>query len=83
MRLIRGISAIFLCFLLLGLLSLTGAEETASTDDDLSSSDWDSYLSGSDTGSFDLSSLLSEDLVSSILEFLLTLFLSLFGVSFS
>jgi len=82
MRFIHGFIAIILCFVLLGLVPLAGAEE-AGTDDEMFSEDWDSLSSGLETGSFNLESLLSGDLISGILEFLLTLFLSLFGVSFS
>jgi len=82
MRFIHGFTAILLCFILLGLVPLAGAAESGSSDDETLSEDW-SPLSGMDTGSLGLDTLFSEEFINGILQFLLNLFLSLFGVSFS
>jgi len=83
MRLIRTMRAMVMLFLLLG-ISLVGAEMAGDLNES-STQDWDQLFAGMDAGSgtFDLSSLLSEDVISSILGFLLALFLSLLGISFS
>ena len=82
MRFIRSITAILICFVLLG-VSLTGAEETESSMSDFSGEDLDQLFTGIDSGSMDLSSLFSEEFISGILSFLLALFMSLFGISLS
>ncbi len=82
MRFIRSIIPVFICFLLLG-VSLTGAEETESSSGDFSGEDLGQFFSGLNSGSFDLSSLLSEEVISGIISFLLALFMSLFGISLS
>lgn len=82
MRFIRSITAILICFVLLG-VSLSAAEETESSISDFSGEDLDQLFTGMDSGSMDLSSLFSEELISGILSFLLALFMSLFGISLS
>ncbi len=82
MRFIRSIIPFFICFFLLG-VSLTGAEETESSAGDFSGEDLGQFFSGLNSGSFDLNSLLSEEVISGIISFLLALFMSLFGISLS
>ncbi len=82
MRFIHGVTAILLCFILFGLVPLVGAEETG-TDDEMFSGDENALFSGMDLGSLGLESLLSEELISGIIGFLLSLFLELFGMSLS
>ena len=82
MRFIHGLIAILLCFILLGLVPLAGAAESGSSDDEMMSEDW-SPLSGMDMESLGLETLFSEELINGLLQFLINLFLSLFGVSFS
>jgi len=80
MRVLRGIAAIILCFVLLGLVPFAGAEESASSGD-AAFEDLGQLFTGMDASSFSLENLFSEDVISGILGILLALFLSLFGVS--
>ncbi|MCA1915334.1 hypothetical protein [Methanospirillum hungatei] len=82
MRFIRSLTAILICFVLLG-VSLSTADETGSSASDFSGEDLNQLLSGMNSGSFDLGSLLNEEVISGILSFLLALFMSLFGISLS
>lgn len=86
MRLLHGITAIILCLILLCLVPCAGAVETedvGSVDNDLQSEDWDDIFSEAQSSSFSMDQLFSEELISSILGFLMALFLSIFGVSLS
>jgi len=82
MRFIRSLTAVFICFVLLG-VSLSAADETGNSASDFSGEDLNQLFSGMNSGSFDLSSLLNEEVISGILSFLLALFMSLFGISLS
>lgn len=78
----RGILVILLLALCLG--GLATAEDTSVYDSDLSSiDDFSALFSGMDSGSLDLDSLFSGDLISGILGILLALFLSFLGISFT
>lgn len=60
------------------------AEDTMVYDSDLSSlDDFSTLFSGMDSGSMNLESLFSGDLISGILGILLALFLSFLGISFT
>ncbi|MGV8108126.1 hypothetical protein [Methanospirillum purgamenti] len=86
MRLLHGITAIILCFIFLCLVPCAGAVETGdvgSVDNDLQSEDWDDIFSEAQSSSFSMDQIFSEELISSILGFLMALFLSIFGVSLS
>lgn len=80
MRSIHGFVAIILCFILFGPVSLAGAEETEVSEDPIFS-DWGEQISGVDTGGFNIENLLDNELVSGIIQFLISLFLSLFSAS--
>jgi len=70
--------------LALCMVGFASAEDTSGYDSDLSSlDDFSSLFSGMDSGSMNLDSLFSGDLISGILGMLLALFLSLLGISFT
>ena len=81
MRSLHGITAIFISFVLISLIFPAGADETGySYDSDVASSysDWGEQDFG--TNSFlSLESLLGDEFISSIIQFLIRLFLSLFS----
>jgi hypothetical protein len=83
MRLLKGFSAIILCFVLLGLVPLAGAEQAAESDDGTTGNGLDQLLSGVNTSSISLEDLFSEDVLSGLVKFFISLFLSLFGISSS
>jgi hypothetical protein len=83
MRLMKGFTAIILCFVLLGLVPLAGAEEAVGSDNGTAGENMNQLLSGVDTSSFNLEDLFSGDVLSGIVAFLISLFLSLFGISLS